>query len=85
VIIAVLPVERPRNAKRILGGFHGCFAPWIFRTHMDRARLEPAPAEWLRRQGLMFDPGAPKEVAELFLRAPESRVAEFPQTTCISN
>jgi len=53
------------------------FGPGSFRIHLDQARARGVPTEVLRLPGLMFDIDTPEDVAELLIRAPESRVAAF--------
>lgn len=60
------------------------FGPSSFRIHSELASARGIPAEVLRLPGLMFDVDTPDDVAELLERAPESRVALFLRSACVS-
>ena len=64
-------VRTPPNAIK------ACFGPGSFRAHCTQAETLGVRLKVMRPPGLLFDIDTPEDVAELILRAPESRVARL--------
>jgi len=60
------------------------FGPGSLQAHLEQARLRGVPAEVVRPPGLMFDIDTPEDVAELLVRAPDCRAAQFFKLKCTS-
>lgn len=58
------------------------FGPGSLQAHLEQARARGVTAEVLRLPGLMLDIDTPEDVAELFRRAPECRIARMLRETC---
>ena len=54
-----------------------CFGPNSFRAHCSQTETLGIPLKVMRPPGLLFDIDTPEDVAELLLRAPDSRVARL--------
>jgi 2-phospho-L-lactate/phosphoenolpyruvate guanylyltransferase len=64
-------VRTPPNAIK------ACFGPNSFRAHCSQAETLGVPLKVMRPPGLLLDIDTPEDVAELILRAPDSRVARL--------
>jgi 2-phospho-L-lactate guanylyltransferase len=54
-----------------------CFGPGSFRKHCEQAESRGIPLKVMRPPGILFDVDTPEDIAELLVRAPESRIAKL--------
>jgi 2-phospho-L-lactate/phosphoenolpyruvate guanylyltransferase len=54
-----------------------CFGPGSFKAHCGQAEAAGVAVKIKRPPGLLFDVDTPEDVAELILRAPESRIGRL--------
>jgi 2-phospho-L-lactate guanylyltransferase (CobY/MobA/RfbA family) len=70
-------VRTPPNAIK------ACFGPGSFRAHCGQAETLSVPLKIMRPAGLLFDIDTPEDVAEMIVRAPDSRVGRLLRTQAV--
>jgi 2-phospho-L-lactate guanylyltransferase len=79
--VVVVPSEDGTGTNALVrnppAAIPACFGPGSFRKHCEQAEARGIPLQVMRPPGILFDIDTPEDVAELLVRAPQSRIAKL--------